>query len=242
MKTKTKTVDVVTVTSFDTETLMQRVRDVEDNASTIDSDRKAIMATLAAEFGGAALRTAKKGGINCASFRKGTKPETWKAEASRLGMSTGKANQLAGIITSINTIRHNIWQEYQRSHFGRATPKASEPAELTPEAKEANKAKAEAKEAKTQVDLARAALIVASVEKNGVEEAKANLEEKKAKAEKAKELAEAAKAKAIEAKAETKEAKASESLADLIQRAIDMAEKAGKASVMDLLTEALDSL
>lgn len=242
MKTKTKTVDVVTVPSFDTDALMLRVKNVEDNASTVEGGRKEIMETLAAEFGAPALMTAKNGGINCAAFRKGTKDETRKKEASRLGMSTHKAAQLAGIITAINTIRHNIWQEYQRSYFGRATPKASAPAELTKEAKEANTAKAEAKEAKTQVALARAALIVASVEKKGVEEAKANLEEKKAKAEDAKAKADEAKAKAIEAKAETKEAKASESLADIIQRAIDMAEKAGKASVMDLLTEALDSL
>lgn len=239
---KTKTINVVTVTSFDTDALMLRVKNVEDNAATVEGGRKAIMATLVAEFGAPALNTAKNGGINCAAFRKGTKDETRKKEASRLGMPTHKAAQLAGIITGINTIRHNIWQEYQRSHFGRTTPKASEPVALTPEAIQANKAKAQVKEAKTQVDLARAALIMASVEKTGVEEAKANLEEKKANLESTKAKAEDAKAKAIEAKAETKEAKASESLADLIQRAIDMAEKAGKASVMDLLTEALDSL
>ena len=186
--------------------------------------------------------TAKNGGISCAAFRKGTKDETKKAEASRLGMPTGKASQLAGILAGINAIRPNVWQEYQRAYFGRSVPKASEPVELTAEAKAANAAKAMAKEAKTQVDLARAALIVATVEKKGIEEAKANLEEKKAEAEQAKAKAEQAKAKAVEAGKAKAETKASESLTDLIQRAIEMAEKAGKADVMDLLAEALESL
>jgi hypothetical protein len=242
MKSKTNNANVVTVTSFDTEALMVRVRDVEASASTIDGDRKAIMETLSAEFGAPALMPAKAGGINCAAFRTGTKDETRKAEASRLGMPSHKARQLADIVNGINAIRHNVWQEYQRAYFGRATPKASEPVTLSAEAKAANAAKAEAKEAKTQVDLARAALIVASVEKKGVAEAKANLEEKKAEAEQAKAKAEQAKAKAVEAGKAIMETKASESLADIIQRAIDMAEKAGKASVMDLLTEALESL
>jgi colicin import membrane protein len=239
---KTKTTSVVTVEHFDTEALLTRVRGVEDNASVVEGGRKGVMETLAAEFGAPALMTAKAGGINCAAFRKGTKDETKKAEASRLGMPTGKARQLADIVNGINAIRANVWQEYQRSYFGRKPTKATEPATLTAEAKAANAAKAEAKEAKTQVDLARAALIVASVEKKGVAEAKANLEEKKAEAEQAKAKAEDAKAKAVAKATESKEAKASESLSDLIQRAIDMAEKTGKANVMDLLTEALERL
>ena len=239
---KTKTTSVVTVTSFDTDALLLRVRNVEDNAAVVEGGRKAIMETLSAEFGAAALMTAKNGGINCAAFRKGTKDETRKQEASRLGMPTSKARELADILAGINAIRPNVWQEYQRAYFGRPVPKATEPATLTAEAKAANAAKAEAKEAKTQVDLARAALIVASVEKKGVEEAKANLEATKAKAEEAKAKAEQAKAKAVAKTTESKEAKASESLADIIQRAIEMAEKAGKADVMDLLAEALESL
>jgi len=242
MKSKTNTANVVTVTSFDTAALMLRVTALESEADNVIGGRKAIMETLAAEFGAPALMPAKNGGINCAAFRSGTKDATRKAEASRLGMPTSKARELADIIAGINAIRHNVWQEYQRAFFGRTTPKASAPVALTIEAKEANKAKAEAKEAKTQVDLARAALIVASVEKKGVEEAKANLDQAKAKAEDAKAKAEDAKAKAVAKATESKETKASESLADLIQRAIEMAEKAGKASVMDLLTEALESL
>jgi len=239
---KSKTVNVVTLPSFDTAALLERVRSIEATAADLTVGRFAVMHALAAEFGAAALRPASQGGINCRAFRKGTKDETRKDEASRLGMPTHKARELADIINGINAIRHNVWQEYQRSYFGRTTPKASEPATLTVEAKAANAAKAEAKEAKTQVDLARAALIVASVEKKGVAEAKANLEEKKAEAEQAKAKAEQAKAKAVAKATESKEAKASESLADIIQRAIDMATKAGKANVMDLLTEALESL
>jgi hypothetical protein len=239
---KTKTTSVVTVTSFDAEALLLRVRGVEDNAATVEGGRKGVMETLAAEFGAPALMTAKAGGISCAAFRKGTKDETRKAEASRLGMPTHKARQLADVINGINAIRPNVWQEYQRSYFGRKPTKATEPATLTAEARAANVAKAEAKEAKTQVDLARAALIVATVEKKGVDEAKANLEEKKAKAEDAKAKAEDAKAKAVAKATESKETKASESLADIIQRAIEMAQTAGKANVMDLLTEALESL
>ena len=110
---KTKNVNVVTVPSFDTDALLLRVRGIEENAATVEGGRKAVMATLAAEFGEAALNTAKKGGINCAAFRKRTKDETRKAEASRLGMPVSKAAQLAGIITGINAIRHNVWQDYR---------------------------------------------------------------------------------------------------------------------------------
>jgi len=243
MKSKTNNA-VVTLPAFDTAELLERVRRTEATASTIDGDRKAIMETLSAEFGAPALMPAKAGGINCAAFRKGTKDETRKAEASRLGMPAHKARQLADIINSINAIRHNVWQDYQRSYFGRVPPKASEPVTLPAEAKAANDAKAAAKAAKVDVDLARAALIVASVgnDDKAKAEAKANLEATKAKAEDAKAKAEQAKAKAVEAGKAILETKASESLADIIQRAIEMAEKAGKASVMDLLTEALESL
>jgi hypothetical protein len=247
MKSKTDT--VVTINTFDIDALMLQVKTIEATAADLEATaadltvgRFAVMHALSEEFGAAALMTAKNGGINCAAFRKGTKDETRKQEASRLGMPTGKARQLADIVNGINAIRPNVWQEYQRAYFGRKPTKATEPATLTAEAKAANAAKAEAKEAKTQVDLARAALIVASVEKKGIAEAKANLEEKKAEAEQAKAKAEDAKAKAVEASKAKAETKASESLADIIQRAIDMAEKAGKASVMDLLTEALESL
>jgi hypothetical protein len=239
---KSKNVNVVTVPSFDTEALLLRVRGVEDNATVVDGGRKGVMETLAAEFGAAALMPASQGGINCRAYKKGTKDETRKEEASRLGMPTGKARQLASIINGINAIRPNVWQEYQRAYFGRAAPKAIEPVALTEEAKAANAAKAKAKEAKVQVDFARAALIVANAEKKGVDEAKANLEEAKANLEEAKANLEEAKAEAVAKVAEGKEVKASESLADLIQRAIEAAEKAGKADVMDILTEALESL
>lgn len=239
---KSKTVNVVTLPSFDTVALLERVRRIEATAADLTVGRFAVMHVLTEEFGAPALMPAKNGGINCAAFRKGTKDETRKAEASRLGMPTHKARELADIINSINAIRHNVWQEYQRAFFGRTPPKASAPVALPIEAKEANDAKAMAKEAKTQVDLARAALIVASVEKKGVAEAKANLEQAKANREVANRKAEEAKAKAVEAGKAIMETKANESVADLIQRAIDKAKAAGMAETVEALTDALDTL
>lgn len=184
---KTKTNNVVTIPSFDTAALLERVRGIELELDNVAEGRKGVMAMLVAEYGEAAIKPASQGGINCRAFRTGTKDETRKEEASRLGMKPSKARELADVIGGINAIRHNVWQEYQRAYFGREPAKAAEPATTTPAAKAANDAKAAAKAA---------------------DDAKA-------------------------AKA------AGESVADLIQRAIDKAKAAGMAETVEALTEAL---
>ena len=238
---KTKTNNVVTIPSFDTAALLERVRGIELELDNVAEGRKGVMAMLVAEYGEAAIKPASQGGINCRAFRTGTKDETRKEEASRLGMKPSKARELADVIGGINAIRHNVWQEYQRAYFGREPAKAAEPATTTPAAKAANDAKAAAKAAKVDVDLARAALIVASVgnDDKAKAAAKAKLDEAKAAKETADKAANDAKA-AAKAADDAKAAKAAgESVADLIQRAIDKAKAAGMAETVEALTEAL---
>ncbi len=241
MKTKT-TVVTIAASTFDMDATLQHVRDTEASADNVYIFRKDIMATIAANFGEAALRPTRQGGINCAAFRQGTKDDTRKEEASRLGMVQGKASQLASLIRAINEIRHNIWQEYQRTYFGRAEPKAKEAAAPSAEAAAAIAAKEAAKKAQEAAKLARAQLMIATINKGDTEAAKATLEKATKEATIAKEDAKQAKEIALSAATQAKRWKANDSLADAIQQAIDMATKAGKLSVVDLLTEALESL
>lgn len=241
MKTKT-TVVTIAASTFDMDTTLQLVRNIEASADNVTQGRKDIMADIAANFGEAALRPASQGGINCAAFREGAKDDTRKEEASRLGMVQGKASQLARLVRAINDIRHNIWQEYQRAYFGRAEPKAKEAAAPSAEAIAAIAAKEAAKEAQEAAKLARAQLMIATITKGDTEAAKATLEQAAKEAKEAKEAAKEAKEAAINVATQAKQGKANASLADVIQQAIDMATKQGKLSAIDLLTEALESL
>jgi hypothetical protein len=240
MKTKT-TVVTIAAPAFDMDTTLQQVRIVEASADNVTQGRKAIMATIAANFGEAALRPASQGGINCAAFRQGTKEDTRKEEASRLGMVQGKAGQLASLVKGINAIRHNIWQEYQRAYFGR-TEKAKEATAPSKEAAAAKVAQEAAKVAQEAAKLARAQLMIATITKGDVEAAKATLEEAAKEAATAKEAAKEAKEAALNVATQAKQGKASASLADVIQQAIDMATKQERLGVIGLLAEALESL
>ena len=239
---KTKTTVVTIVSSFDFDTTLAQVRATEVSAENVTQGRKEIMTTIAANFGEAALRPTRQGGINCAAFRKGAKEDTRKEEASRLGMVEGKAGQLARLLKAINEIRHNVWQEYQRAYFGRTEPKTKEAVAPAKEAVAAKEAQEAAKEAQEAAKLARANLMIATVKKGDIEAAKAAFEEAAKEAATAKEAAKEAKEAALNVAAQAKQGKANASLADVIQQAIDMATKQERLSVIDLLTEALESL
>lgn len=76
------------------------------------------MAKLSAEFGDAALKPTKLGGLSRNSFKDGANLETMQKASISVSLTLEKAQSLARIIGAINAARPTLWQNYQEAYFG----------------------------------------------------------------------------------------------------------------------------
>ena len=199
------------------------------------------MNMLVGEFGDHAVRPydGGKGGINCNSFKSNSSLDTMQAEAGRLGMHLGKAQELASIIAEIRALGERSWQEFQRTMFGRKELILSS----VPVTSIAGEALAIALEEKTVASnvrkVAKAQLDIAKVQGGDIVTAQAAFDTANQQAIIAKESVEQARHVA-KIEADTKHiAKSIDNLSDAIQIAIDLATKQGRNAIADKLTRIL---
>jgi hypothetical protein len=196
-----KTAKVKAIVSTFNEALTIETMVALDKAQT--GAKHAEMVKLAAEFGDAALKPTKLGGLSRNSFKVGATLETMQKAAISASLTLEKAQCLARIIGAINEARPTLWQNYQECYFGidvvRPTTKKAETGK-TPEQKEFTKnQELKAKLSGMKKDFAEKAKLAGAQAlllgaKGKTEEAKKALELEKSLKAKAKEAGEQVKA------------------------------------------------
>jgi hypothetical protein len=199
------------------------------------------MLMLAGEYGEHAITPYNegRGGINCNSFKANSSLDTMQAEAGRLDMHLGKAQELASIIADIRALGERKWQEFQRVMFGRTSlildsvPVTSIAGEALAIALDAKKTTSVVKKiAKAQLDLAKATGKDTVSAQIALDTAIENDLRAKEEAEHARHVAKLE----VDKKNVTK---AIDKLEDAIQIAIEVATKLGRDAIADKLTKIL---
>jgi len=224
------------MTTFNKEDMLKTLIETAENA---DVTLAAQMKKVANQFGESALLPTKAGGLNRNAFRSGTKRETQKKEADRIGLSLEQAEALAFIIEGVNSHRATLWQTYQIAFFGLETIKPSgarpAPREKTEEELEREVLSGEreacrgyAKQYRNAAKIKRAEATIASASGNKdlagelKREAEALTERAKDKTERATEITE-----------ELTEAKEGDKKAKLIDKLIAVRDEIKDAKVLD---------
>ena len=205
---------------------------INTSQESIKEKSIAFYGALVAHYGADAMAKPSKGGLNLQKLKDGAKPESIKAECSRVGLTSLQGLEIKRINRELRAVCNSAWANVQDAFFGTgpyATKegKTTGPKQVSPEVMALNAAKVEQNHAQAAILLADS------------EEAKTTA---KARYDAARAKVHAMKTELSTARNAAKLSNSIETLQDLIQQAIDTATKQGRTETVVVLRKALLSV